>query len=150
MHSGRVRLFLAGLGILLASAGCGGSNTAGAGANSEQQAAADAAVRLEGSWLLMEFQPEATLEPMLAAFLGAQLKQLRVTFHAGNMTIDGVGVNTERNYRVTQAAADGFALTIVDPTNVEYRVTGAFEGTSLGFTSLSDPWRGRGRLQRAR
>jgi hypothetical protein len=65
------------------------------------------------------------------------------------MKVDGVGVSAERNYRVTQAAADGFSLTVTDPTNVEYRVTGAFEGTAVGFTSLTDPWRGRGRLQRA-
>jgi len=86
---------------------------------------------------------------MLATFLQAQMNQLRVRFHAGSMRIDGVGVNVERTYRVTQAAADGFSLTIVDPTNVEYHVTGAFEGTALGFTSQSDPWRGRGRLKRA-
>ena len=150
MECGRLRLCLAGLGLLLATAACGSSQASGSGADSAQRAAADAAQRLEGSWLLMEFQPEASLEPMLAALLTAQLRQLRVTFHAGRMTIDGVGVNAERGYRVTQAAADGFSMTITDPTNVEYRVTGAYEGTSVGFVSLSDPWRGRGRLQRAR
>ncbi len=149
MECGRFRLCLAGLGLFFATAACGSSQASGSGADSAQQAAADAAQRLEGSWVLMEFQPEASLEPMLAALLTAQLRQLRVTFHAGQMTIDGVGVNAERSYRVTQAAADGFSMTITDPTNVEYRVTGAYQGTSVGFVSLSDPWRGRGRLQRA-
>lgn len=143
------RLGLVGAGLLLASAGCGSSHASGSGADSAQQAAADAAQRLEGSWVLTEFQPESTLEPMLAAFLTAQLRQLHVTFHAGNMRVDGVGVNAERSFRVTQAAADGFSMTITDPTNVEYRVTGAFQATSVAFTSLSDPWRGQGRLQRA-
>jgi hypothetical protein len=149
MECGRVRLYLAGLGVVLATAACGSSNASGSGADSARQAAADASVRLEGSWVLTEFQPEATLEPMLAALLAAQLKELRVTFHAGSMKVQGVGVNAERTYRVTQAAADGFSLTVTDPTSVEYRVTGAFEGTTVSFVSLSDPWRGRGRLQRA-
>jgi len=109
----------------------------------------DTSARLQGEWVLVEFQPDATLEPMLATLLQAQMKQLRVRFQAGNMKIVGVGVSAERTYRVTQAAADGFSLTIVDPDGVEYRSTGAFQGNAVGFTSLSDPWRGRGRLQRA-
>ena len=48
------------------------------------------------------------------------------------------------------AAADGFSATITDPTNVVYQVNGAFQGQTLGFTSLTDPWRGQGKLQRAR
>ena len=149
MERRRFRLCLVGVGLLLATAACGSSQASGSGADRAQQAAADAAERLEGAWVLAEFQPESTLEPMLGALLTAQLRQLRVTFHAGNMRVDGVGVNAERSYHVTQAAADGFSMSITDPTNVEYRVTGAFQGTSVAFTSLSDPWRGRGRLQRA-
>jgi hypothetical protein len=149
MERRRCRLCLVGVALVLAAAACGSSQASGSGADSAQQAAVDAAQRLEGSWVLVEFQPESALEPMLAALLTAQLRELRVTFHAGNMRVDGVGVNAERGFRVTQAAADGFSMTITDPTNVEYRVTGAFQGTSVAFTSLSDPWRGRGRLQRA-
>jgi hypothetical protein len=144
MRSGRVAL----LGLSLSLAACA-SSSSGPAPDAAQAAAADAAARLEGEWLLLEFQPAAPLEPMLMTFLQAQMNQLRVRFHAGNMHVDGVGVNVERTYQVTQAAADGFSLTIVDPTNVEYRVSGAFQGTALAFTSLSDPWRGRGRLKRA-
>lgn len=144
MRSGRIAL----LGLSLMLAGCA-SSSSGPSPDTAQAAAADATARLEGEWILLEFQPDAPLEPMLATFLQAQMNQLRVRFHAGSMRVDGVGVNVERTYRVTQAAADGFSLTIVDPTNVEYRVTGAFQGTALAFTSLSDPWRGRGRLKRA-
>ena len=144
MRSGRVAL----LGLSLALAGCA-SSSSGPAPDTAQAAAADAAARLEGEWVLLEFQPDAPLEPMLMTFLQAQMNHLRVKFHAGSMHIDGVGVTTDRSYRVTQAAADGFSLVIVDPTNVEYRVTGTFQGTALAFTSLSDPWRGRGRLKRA-
>lgn len=114
-----------------------------------QAEVANAATRLEGRWVLVEFQPDAPLEPMLATWLASQMNQLVVTFHAGTMHLEGVGVSVDRSYRVTQAAADGFSLTVVDPTNVEYRSTGAFQGNVIGFTSLSDPWRGHGRLQRS-
>jgi len=144
MRSGRVALL--GLSLLLAACG---SSSSGPAPDTAQAAAADATARLEGEWVLLEFQPDAPLEPMLATFLQAQMNQLRVRFQAGSMRVDGVGVNVQRTYQVTQAAADGFSLTITDPTNVEYRVTGAFQGTALAFTSLSDPWRGRGRLKRA-
>jgi hypothetical protein len=135
-------------GAALALGACSSGST-GSPSNTEQAAVTDTSARLEGEWVLVEFQPDATLEPMLATLLQAQMKQLRVKFHAGSMKVDGVGVSAERSYRVTQAAADGFSLSVVDSTGVEYRSTGAFQGNALGFTSLSDPWRGRGRLQRA-
>jgi len=145
-------LGLLGGALLLASvttAACSSSSSSAPPADTAQAAAADAAARLEGRWLLIEFQPDAPLEPMLATWLASQMNQLQVSFHAGTMHIEGVGVSVDRSYRVTQAAADGFSLTVVDPTNVEYRSTGAFQANVIAFTSLSDPWRGHGRLQRA-
>lgn len=129
---------------------CSSSSSSAPPADTAEVAVADAAARLDGRWVLIEFQPAAPLEPMLATWLASQMNQLSATFHAGTMHIEGVGVSVDRNYRVTQAAADGFSLVIVDPTNVEYRATGAFQGNLMAFTSLSDPWRGHGRLQRAR
>ncbi|HEV8549975.1 MAG TPA: hypothetical protein VGQ57_13120 [Polyangiaceae bacterium] len=147
MSSGRLRLT-----VLLAAValGCGSSSAAGSGADTAKQAATDAATRLEGSWTLVEFQTDQALEPMLATLLASQMNQLTATFHAGTLQIEGVGVNATRSYRVTQAAADGFSLTITDPMNVEYRSTGAFQANDLFFTSLTDPWRGHGRLRRSR
>jgi len=135
-------------GAALVLSACGSSSSAPP-ADAAQIAIGDTAARLEGEWVLVEFQPDAPLEPMLATLLQAQMKQLRVRFHAGSMKVEGVGVAADRTYRVTQAAADGFSLTVVDPTNVEYRAIGAFQGNLLSFTSLTDPWRGHGRLQRA-
>jgi hypothetical protein len=133
----------------LATAACGASASSAPPADAAQAAAADAASRLEGNWVLIEFQPDAPLEPMLATWLASQMNQLKVTFHAGVMPLEGVGVSVDRTYRVTQAAADGFSLGVVDPTNVEYRLTGAFQANLIAFTSLSDPWRGHGRLSRS-
>jgi hypothetical protein len=136
-------------GATLALAACGCSSSSARPADAAQAAVGDATARLEGEWVLVDFQPDAALEPMLQTLLQAQMKQLRVRFHAGSMKVEGVGVSADRTYRVTQAAADGFSLTVVDPTNVEYRATGAFQGNVLSFASLTDPWRGHGRLQRA-
>lgn len=133
----------------MSTAACSSSSTSAPPPDTAQVAVADAGARLEGRWVLTEFQPDAALEPMLATWLASQMNQLTVTFHAGSMRLEGVGVSVERSYRVTQAAADGFSLTIVDPTNVEYRATGAFQANVVAFTSLSDPWRGHGRLQRS-
>jgi hypothetical protein len=136
------------LGMGLAVAGCGSSATPPA--DSAHQAAVDATARLAGDWRLVDFQPAQPLEPMFAQLLTAQLKQLVVTFRAGTMHVEGVGVSADRIFTVTSAAADGFSATITDPTNVVYQVNGAFQGQQLSFTSLTDPWRGQGRLERAR
>jgi hypothetical protein len=136
------------LGLALLGPGCGSS--AAPPPDTAKQAASDASARLEGSWTLVDFQPAQPLEPMLQALLSAQMNQLVVTFHAGKMSIQGAGLSAERTFTVTSAAADGFSADITDPTNVVYQVNGAFQGQMLGFTSLTDPWRGQGRLQRAR
>jgi len=134
------------LGLVLAA--CGSKSTPPP--DTARQAAIDATSRLAGDWRLVDFQPAQPLEPMFAQLLAAQLRQLVVTFRAGTMHVEGVGVSADRIFTVTSAAADGFSATITDPTNVVYQVNGAFQGPRLGFTSLTDPWRGQGTLERAR
>jgi hypothetical protein len=127
---------------------CGGGSEASPG-DTAQREIAQSSTRLEGTWVLVEYQPAAQIEPMFAALLAAQMGQMRIALHAGTMKVEGVGVSAERTYRVTQAAADGFSAVMVDPSGVEYRVTGAFQGVELAFVSQTDPWRGTGRLRRA-
>lgn len=134
-----------GLGLLVTA--CGASSSPPP--DTARQAVADTSARLEGDWTLVEFQPAQPLEPMFQLFLTQQLHQLVVSFHAGTMHVQGPGVSTDRAINVTSAAADGFSATITDPTNVTYQVNGAFQGQQLGFTSLTDPWRGQGKLERA-
>jgi hypothetical protein len=131
------------LALLLGA--CHGSSPA---PDTARQAASDASLRLEGQWTLVEFQPAQPLDPLLSGLLAAQLNQLVVSFHGGTLTAHGMGVDASREYRVTQAAADGFSALVIDPTNVAYRVTGAFQGPDLWFNAETDPWRGRGRLRR--
>jgi hypothetical protein len=132
----------------MATAACGGSTPAPT--DSKQQAVASTSARIEGNWTLIDFQPAQPLEPMFAALLAAQMNQLIVTFRGSRMSVEGVGVTGERTFTILQAAADGFDALITDPTNVSYEVSGAFQGNDLAFNSKSDPWRGQGRLRRAR
>jgi hypothetical protein len=133
----------------LTCAACGGGVEASAG-DTAQQEIQRSSTRIEGEWVLVEFRPEAQIETMFAALLAAQMGQMRITLRSGTMRVEGVGVVAERTYRITQAAADGFSAVMIDPNGVEYRVTGAFQGTDLAFVSQSDPWRGSGRLRRER
>jgi hypothetical protein len=142
----RRRLVALGLGLWVA--GCGSSSAPPP--DTARQAIADAGSRLQGNWTLVEFQPAQPLEPMLAQLLNAQMNQLVVTFQAGSMHVEGPGVSADRGFALTSAAADGFSATITDPTNVAYQVNGAFQGQDVGFTSLTDPWRGQGKLRRVR
>ena len=80
---------------------CSSSSSSVPPSDAAQVAVADASARLEGRWVLIEFQPVAPLEPMLATWLTSQMNQLQVSFHAGAMHIEGVGVSVDRNYRVT-------------------------------------------------
>jgi hypothetical protein len=143
------RRFLArlALGLGLSLTACGSSSSPPP--DTAKQAVTGAAARLEGNWTLVEFQPAQPLEPMFAQLLAAQLNRLVVTFHPGTMHVEGLGVSADRGFTLTSAAADGFSATITDPTNVVYQVNGAFQGQEVGFTSLTDPWRGQGKLRRA-
>jgi len=138
------RLWLAALASLLGA--CAGNRAS----EPIPDDRAHAEERLQGEWLLVSFQPAMAVEPMLAALLAAQLGKLTVTFRAGAMGVVGVGVAGQRSYHVTQAMVDGFSGVVSDPEGVEYRITGAFEGLDLRFTSDTDPWRGTGRLHRVR
>jgi hypothetical protein len=138
------------LGVLLSLGllACGGGG--GTPGDTASQEIKRSSGRLEGEWVLVEFRPRDQLEPMFAALLAAQMGQLRVSFREGQMSITGVGVQAERTYKVTQAAADGFNAVMIDPNGVSYQVTGAFQGVDLAFVSHSDPWQGNGRLRRLR
>jgi hypothetical protein len=105
--------------------------------------------RLQGSWTLMRFQPEVSLEPMLAQLLALQAGRLTVAFQNGRATITGVGVATERGYRIDEAVLDHLRLTVIDDSGVTYQCTGDFVGNEFRFHSDTSPWQGVGVLVRS-
>jgi hypothetical protein len=125
---------------------CGGSRMPAADAAAQQVAAATS--RLQGTWTLVQFQPETGLEPMMAQLLAVQIGRLTVRFDANQAYFTGVGVNAQRAYRVDAAQADQLHLTLLEDTGATYQIVGAFSSNVLQFRSDTDPWRGRGTLQR--
>jgi hypothetical protein len=103
---------------------------------------------LLGRWVLVRFQPEQALEPMLANLLNAQLGVLTLEFNGQLMKAHGVGLNTERAYQVVEAKGPQFRLVLRDPDGVTYDVAAVFQGAEIEFISQTSPWRGRGRLRR--
>lgn len=126
---------------------CGGSYQTG---DEQAMARAEAGRRLMGDWVLVSFQPDNTLEPMLASLLTAQFGNMIVHFDGQSMVANGAGVRVQRRYRVTQADGDQLALVNYDDNGIAYDAVGMFHGNELWFSSLTDPWRGRGILRRAR
>jgi hypothetical protein len=142
----RAAFAIATLGVALLSSGCGGSRSP---AEDAAQQAAAANQRLSGTWMLVEFQPDVPLEPMLAQLLAVQIGHLTVQFDGARMSATGVGVQATRSYSVDSATDGQMHVTLVDETGVRYESTAAFEANLLRFHSLTMPWAGRGVLQRS-
>lgn len=124
---------------------------ASSGMTSSQIAAQDlasAGERLKGSWVLNQFQPEVSLEPMLAQLLQLQVGHLVVTFDGTHFVANGVGAQATRTYRVVEADGDHLKMTFYDDTGVPYDCEGFFDGNSLHFQGLTSPWTGSGVLAR--
>ena len=108
----------------------------------------NAAQRLQGRWLLLNFRPKVVLEPMLDAMLRAQFNALVTTFQGDRLYAQGPGVNTVRRFVVVEAYEERLAVDTVDDRGVAYRAVGAFRGSELWFESRTSPWQGSGVLRR--
>jgi hypothetical protein len=120
------------------------------GSDAEDPASRIAAAnqRLQGTWLLVDFQPEVPLEPMLAQLLSMQMGRLTAQLDGGRLVATGLGVHATRTYRIDDASMDRFKLTLFDESGVTYQSWGDFQGDLVRFESLTLPWRGRGSLKR--
>jgi hypothetical protein len=126
--------------------GCAGNR----GSSAEDPATRIAAAnqRLQGTWLLVDFQPEVPLEPMLAQLLSMQMGRLTAQIDSGRLVANGIGVQATRTYRIDDASMDRFKMTLFDVSGVSYESWGNFQGDQVRFESLTSPWRGRGSLKR--
>jgi hypothetical protein len=125
--------------------GCASSQ---ANASDPARAIASANQRLQGTWLLVDFQPEVPLEPMLAQLLSMQIGHLTAQLDGGRMVATGLGVQATRTYRIDDASMDRFKLTLFDDTGVAYESWGDFQNDVVRFESLTTPWRGQGAWKR--
>ena len=129
----------------LHSAACAGSRN---GADDPARAIAATNQRLQGTWLLVDFQPEVPLEPMLAQLLSMQVGRLTAQLDGGRLVATGLGVQATRTYRIDDASMDRFKLTLFDDTGVAYESWGDFQGDVVRFESLTIPWQGHGSWKR--
>jgi hypothetical protein len=134
------------LGFALGLTACGGSQGS---ASDPARAIAAANQRLVGTWVLVDFQPDLPLEPMLAQLLSMQMGRLTADLDGGRLVATGLGVQTTRTYRIDEASMDRFKMTLFDETGVAYEAWGDFQGDLVRFESLTIPWRGHGTLKRA-
>jgi len=145
-HRRRNFLVIGLAALVLASTGCGGTQSS---ANDAKVAMGNADQRLQGSWVLVDFQPNVALEPMLAQLLSMQLGHLTVGFNRGQMVATGMAVQARRTYTITSATMNDFTATLYDDAGVAYDARCSFDGDRLLFEALTPPWTGRGTLQRA-
>jgi hypothetical protein len=112
------------------------------------EAAASAAQRLQGRWLLQGFQPAAPLDFALQQLLNAQIGQLVLEVRGMNMSINGPGVAVMRTYRIDEAYSEHLQMMVFDSYGVGFRAFGDFTGNTLLINGTEAPWVGRATLVR--
>jgi hypothetical protein len=112
------------------------------------EAAASAAQRLQGRWVLASFQPETPLEPVLQLLVNEEINRLILEFRGQALTGQGPGVTINRTFRIGEAYVDHFSATVYDSYGVGVDVVGDFNGDTLLASGVTDPWRGRASFRR--
>lgn len=113
------------------------------------EAAASAAQRLQGRWLLQAFQPARPLDFALQTMLNAQIGQLVLEVNGLNMFMRGPGVAVQRTFRIDEAYAEHLQMTVFDSYGVGFRTFGDFNGNNTIIINGNEaPWVGRATLTR--
>jgi hypothetical protein len=113
------------------------------------EAAATVGQRLQGRWVLVTFQPETPLEPVLQLLLNEQFNRLVVEFRGQALVAQGPGVTINRTYTIGDAYVDHFKATIYDSYGVGVDSVCDFSGDMLLVNGITAPWRGRASFRRA-
>ncbi len=113
------------------------------------EAAATAAQRLQGRWVLVSFEPETPLEPTLQLLLNAEIERFYIDIRGSNITGEGPGITVSRTYRIGEAYGDHFKATVYDAYGVGLLSSCDFRGNELLVNSINAPWRGRAIFRRA-
>ncbi len=107
-----------------------------------------AASSLDGSWLLVEFQPEIELEPMFAALLRDELGVAVVELHGGQLSAKGRTVELQRRYVLLDQIDEDLRVAVFDEPGVSTRFLVRRVNDELVFRCQDAPWRGSGTLRR--
>jgi hypothetical protein len=112
-----------------------------------------------GPWRLVDYRPDVTLEPMLQAMLGAQIRTMVVRFDGRSMIAQSPSLQVTRPYMIENPT--GLAFDVVSPelqpgagtagpegANMRTHCEMGIGGRVLTFRARSEPWTGVGTLQR--
>jgi hypothetical protein len=114
----------------------------------QAEAAASAAQRLQGRWVLVSFQPETPLEPTLQVLLNTQIERFFIDIRGSNISGQGPGITVTRTYQVGEAYGDHFKATVYDAYGVGLLSSCDFNGNQLLVNSINAPWRGKAVFRR--
>jgi hypothetical protein len=137
--SPRVLAFAAAL-----ACGCGGREPAAA-----PDTELGALAQLQGSWRLLEYEPNTPFEPTLRDFIGAQNGQLVATVAEDKLHVEGAGFARDVEFRVKRNLFTRVDLLLATGAD-EVSVSAIIDGDKLRFECLTAPWDGRGRMARVR
>lgn len=125
--------------------GCHKSSPAPASAQASEEHAAST---LQGQWLLTDFTPAESWDPMTLSVLEAQKNTLTVRVRGNVMTAVGAGLTAEYHFEIVRSLFERVDLAIFAEDGSSYEVTGSFTGNQLQFHSHTEPWKGHGVLVR--
>jgi hypothetical protein len=141
---------LVSLALSATGAGCGASQQQPASLVARDTASIQSQL-VAGSWRLVDYRPDVTLEPMLQALLAAQLRTMVVRFDGRALSAQSPTVQITRPYTVENAAGPTFDLVSPDLQGggtLRSRCQVSDDGRQLQFHAETEPWTGTGTLAR--
>ena len=134
---------------LALAVGTGGCDPDAAGPPNTAAAIASIDARLRGTFQLVRFVPEVSLEPMLAAMLEAQYATLVIRFDGKRVTADSTTIHVIRAYEIRDPQGDRFRLIAYDEAGVPYESACEIsEQGELKVYAQTAPWKGVALLRR--
>jgi hypothetical protein len=143
------------LASAVAVAGCASSQGQPASAVAQDTASIQSYLTA-GTWRLVDYRPDVTLEPMLQAMLAAQIRTMVVHFDGRSLSAQSPTVQVTRPYTIESPA--GLAFDIVSPdlgagtgpggATARSHCEMGIGGRVLTFRARTEPWTGIGTLQR--
>jgi hypothetical protein len=132
------------------SGSCGGSQNQAASPVARDTATIQGRLT-SGPWRLADYRPDVSLEPMLQAMLGAQIRTMVVSFDGRTLSAQSPTVQVTRPYAVENAA--GLQFDLVSPDlqgggTMRSRCELGVDGRRITFHAQTDPWTGSGVLER--
>lgn len=140
--------------VALGLVSCGGSS----GGDNSEQARIQREIRSvndrlqSGTWRLVGYASEISLEPFLLAWLESAKANNTIRFGSGHVVVQAPpNLNFDHRYVVKEAYGDRFLLTTKSDSGAEYLITCDFvdEGRKIQFHGETSPFRGSGLLEKA-